>query len=444
MADAEAGIRQRFKALSPLLDEQLLRRFVAAEAIAAGYGGVSLVSGLLDRPSTINRGIDEINENRDAGHGRVRRAGGGRKSKISNDPALLDDLKARREPATRGDPMQPLLWTSKSLRHLSAALKKMGHDVCNNVVADLLRALGYSLQANRKTREGAEPSRPRRPVRAHQRRRCRRSRRRASRRSRSTPRRRNWSATSRTAGASGARRAQPEPVRVHDFPIPELGKAVPYGVYDIAANAGWVSVGIDHDTAGFAVETHPPLVAATGRGTLPRRQAAADHRRLRRQQRRARAAVEGRTADAGRRDRARDHRLPPPARHQQVEQDRAPPVRLHHPELARQAAGQPSGHRPADRRHHHPHRPDGPADLDPNTYRQASRSPTRDRPRQHPAATNFHGEWNYTIARARRGSHHQPEPLLMDRLITGASASTRRSPITPCGVSGMTKGSEAV
>jgi transposase len=155
MADAEAGIRQRFEALSPLLDEQVLRRFAAAEAIAAGYGGVSLVSR-----STINRGINEINENRDAGHGRVRRAGGGRKSKISNDPALLDDLKALVEPATRGDPMQPLLWTSKSLRHLSAALKKMGHDTCKTVVRDLLRSLGYSLQANAKTREGgAHPDR---------------------------------------------------------------------------------------------------------------------------------------------------------------------------------------------------------------------------------------------------------------------------------------------
>jgi hypothetical protein len=126
MADAEAGIRQRCEALSPLLDEQLLRRFAAAEAIAAGYGGVSLVSRITNiARSTINRGIDEINENRDAGHGRVRRVGGGRKSKISNDPALLDDLKALVEPATRGDPMQPLLWTSKSLRHLSAALKKI-------------------------------------------------------------------------------------------------------------------------------------------------------------------------------------------------------------------------------------------------------------------------------------------------------------------------------
>ena len=135
MADDESKILQRYEALSPVLDEQLLRRFAAAEAIAAGYGGVSLVSKITNiARSTINRGIAEINEKRDAGSGRVRKAGGGRKSKTSEDATLLDDLKILVEPNTRGDPMQSLLWTSKSLRHLVAALKKMGHDVGRTVV----------------------------------------------------------------------------------------------------------------------------------------------------------------------------------------------------------------------------------------------------------------------------------------------------------------------
>jgi hypothetical protein len=253
MADAEAGIRQRFEALSPLLDEQLLRRFVAAEAIAAGYGGVSLVSRITNiARSTINRGIDEINENRDAGQGRVRRAGGGRKSKISNDPTLLDDLKALVEPATRGDPMQPLLWTSKSLRHLSAALKKMGHDVCKTVVRDLLRLLGYSLQANAKTREGGNhPDRDAQfnyinnEVKAFQ----------AS----GDPvisvdtKKKELVGDYKNNGREWLPKGSPEEVKVHDFIDPEKGKGIPYGVYDPGKNVGWVSVGINHDTAAFAV-----------------------------------------------------------------------------------------------------------------------------------------------------------------------------------------------
>ena len=255
MADGEAGIRQRFEALSPLLDEQLLRRFVAAEAIAAGYGGVSLVSRITNiARSTINRGIDEINENRDAGHGRVRKAGGGRKSKVSNDPALLDDLKTLVEPATRGDPMQPLLWTSKSLRHLSAALKKMGHDVCKTVVRDLLHSLGYRLQANAKTREGGNhPDRDAQfnyinnEVKAFQ----------AS----GDPvisvdtKKKELVGDYKNNGSEWLPKGSPEEVKVHDFIDPEKGKGIPYGVYDPGKNTGWVSVGINHDTAAFAVNT---------------------------------------------------------------------------------------------------------------------------------------------------------------------------------------------
>jgi DDE family transposase len=269
MADAEAGIRQRFEALSPLLDEQLLRRFVAAEAIAAGYGGVSLVSRITNiARSTINRGIDEINENRDAGYGRVRRVGGGRKSKISHDPALLDDLKALVEPATRGDPMQPLLWTSKSLRHLSAALKKMGHDVCKTVVRDLLRSLGYSLQANAKTREGGNhPDRDAQfnyinnEVKAFQ----------AS----GDPvisvdtKKKELVGDYKNNGREWLPKGLPEEVKVHAFIDPEKGKGIPYGVYDPGKNVGWVSVGINHDTAAFAVNAIRRWWQTMGAETYP-------------------------------------------------------------------------------------------------------------------------------------------------------------------------------
>jgi transposase len=161
MSDTAALIRQRFEALAPVLDEQARRRLAAAEARALGRGGVTLVSRMTGiARSTINRGIAEIEANRSAGAGRVRRPGGGRKSKAQQDPTLLADLQKLLDDATRGDPMSPLLWTSKSLDKLSAALKEMGHDVCPNVVGKLLRKLGYSLQSNRKTREGSKSYRP--------------------------------------------------------------------------------------------------------------------------------------------------------------------------------------------------------------------------------------------------------------------------------------------
>ena len=253
MADDETKILQRYEALSPVLDEQLLRRFAAAEAIAAGYGGVSLVSKITNiARSTINRGIAEINENRDAGPGRVRKTGGGRKSKTSEDATLLDDLKILVEPNTRGDPMQSLLWTSKSLRHLVIALKKMGHDVGRTVVGDLLRSLGYSLQGNAKTREGdSHPDRDaqfnyiNKQVKEFQ--------------ARGDPvisvdtKKKELVGDYKNNGREWRPQGSPEPVKVHDFIDPKLGRANPYGVYDVTHNIGWVSVGISHDTAAFAV-----------------------------------------------------------------------------------------------------------------------------------------------------------------------------------------------
>ena len=255
MADTADLIRRRFDALDPVLDEQARRRFAAAEARVLGRGGVTLVSKVTGiARSTINRGIIDIEENRSAGEGRVRRPGGGRRAKTQEDPTLLDDLQSLLEASTRGDPMSPLLWTSKSLDKLCAALKGMQHDVCPNVVAKLLRKLGYSLQSNRKTREGSKhPDRDAQfqyldaRMKEHM--------------LEQSPvisvdtKKKELVGDFKNAGQELRPKASPEQVRVHDFIDRELGRAVPYGIYDIADNKGWVSVGVDHDTAAFAVNT---------------------------------------------------------------------------------------------------------------------------------------------------------------------------------------------
>jgi len=157
MVGSASGIRRRYQELSPVLDERGRRRFAATEARAYGYGGVSVVSRITGMArSTIARGVEEIIEDKEPVEtGRIRQPGGGRKTKRSEDSTLLPDLERLVEPATRGDPMRVLRWTSKSLRHLSEALHGQGHSVCPHVIADCLRELGYSLQANRKTREGS-------------------------------------------------------------------------------------------------------------------------------------------------------------------------------------------------------------------------------------------------------------------------------------------------
>ena len=269
MADAADLIRQRFEALDPVLDEQARRRFAAAEANALGRGGVTLVSNVTGiARSTINRGIAEIAQNRSAGVGRVRRPGGGRKSKTQEDPTLLVDLQKLLEASTRGDPMSPLLWTSKSLDKLCAALSDMGHEVCPNVVAKLLRKLGYSLQSNRKTREGSKhPDRDAQfqyldaRMKEHV--------------SEQSPvisvdtKKKELVGDFKNGGRELRLKASPEQVRVHDFIDPELGRAVPYGIYDIADNKGWVSVGVDHDTAAFAVNTIRTWWRTMGRARYP-------------------------------------------------------------------------------------------------------------------------------------------------------------------------------
>src|ERR1700730_10603297 len=155
-AQARAA-RKRYRELAPVLNELSLRRFVALEARALGRGGVSLmarISGLAR--STIYHGLSDILDNVSAPAGRIRKEGGGRKKKASEDPTLVADLKRLVESTARGDPMQPLLWTTRSLRNLANELENLGHKVCPTVVGDLLRGMGYSLQANSKTREGGQ------------------------------------------------------------------------------------------------------------------------------------------------------------------------------------------------------------------------------------------------------------------------------------------------
>ena len=250
---AEHGIQQRYEGLSPVLNERGLRRFAATEAQAYGRGGVSLVSRITGiARSTICRGIREIAEKRQLDAGRIRKPGGGRKAKLVKDPTLLTDLERLVEPATRGDPMRLLLWTSKSLRHLEEALQALGHVACPHVIADCLRELGYSLQANRKTREGgghmdrdaqfqyiADQAKAfltaNEPVISVD------------------TKKKELVGDFKNNGREWRPQGSPEKVNVHDFIDPKLGRAIPYGIYDIGDNKGWVSVGTDHDTASFAV-----------------------------------------------------------------------------------------------------------------------------------------------------------------------------------------------
>jgi hypothetical protein len=250
-----AAIRLRYEALGPLLDERGRRRFAAAEALAAGRGGVTAVSRITGvARSTIDRGLAELRGDAApaAAPARVRRTGGGRRPLVVTDPSLLPDLKELVEPTTRGDPIAPLLWTAKSLRHLAAGLGELGHRVCHNVVADLLRGMGYSLQANRKTLEGT--SHPDRDAQFGYLNAAVKAALTAGEPAISVDtKKKELVGDFKNGGREYRPKGQPEPVRVHDFVIPELGRAAPYGVYDIADNAGWVSLGIDHDTASFAV-----------------------------------------------------------------------------------------------------------------------------------------------------------------------------------------------
>ena len=249
------GIEERFKRLRGVLDERSRRLLVAAESEAMGRRGISTVAKATGvSRQVIRQGITELKQSAVLPERRIRRSGGGRESAVKLDPSLKTDLEELLESTTRGDPESPLRWTCRSVRNLEAELKNRGHAVSHQVVADLLHELEYSLQANRKTNEGAShPDRNaqfeyvnnkvkqylggKAPVISVD------------------TKKKELIGDFKNTGKELRPKGDPEKVRVHDFLIPELGRANPYGIYDIGLNTGWVSVGVDHDTAEFAVES---------------------------------------------------------------------------------------------------------------------------------------------------------------------------------------------
>jgi hypothetical protein len=257
-AKAEHSIQLKYELLSDILDERGRRLWAAVEARQLARGGVAMVARArgLSR-TTIYQGLEELAQRQGLGslrRERTRVPGGGRKRLVVKDPPVAESLERLVDPVTRGDPESPLRWTLKSTRQLAAVLTRQGHPIGRQKVSELLNALGYSLQANRKTREGrdhadrdAQFAYINRQVMDYQ--------------QRGQPvisvdtKKKELVGDFKNEGREWPPRGQPEAVRTHDFIDRELGKVNPYGVYDPTLNAGWVSVGTDHDTAEFAVES---------------------------------------------------------------------------------------------------------------------------------------------------------------------------------------------
>ena len=250
-----ARIKRRFSAVRDLLDERSRRLFAATEAQAIGRGGISTVARAtgVSRPA-IRLGLKELTGTTAVEAGRVRRPGGGRKRLADLDPTLVRDLERLVEPTTRGDPETPLRWTCKSLRNLADELTRQWHRISYPVVADLLDDLGYSLQGNRKTKEGSDHP-DRNAQFEHINARVKRFRNTRQPVISVDTKKKELVGDFKNSGRELRPKGSPERVRVHDFVVPELGRATPYGIYDLAHNSGWVSIGIDHDTGAFAVET---------------------------------------------------------------------------------------------------------------------------------------------------------------------------------------------
>ena len=333
----EDAIRQRWDAVGSKLDERGQRLFAAIEVRTAGWGGLAIVSKITGLArSTINRGKADLDAE-PLPKGQVRRAGGGRRAVCENDPGLVTALQRLVEPATLGDPMRPLIWVSKSMEKLAAALTEMGHPISADTVRKELVKLGFSRQSNRKANEGSKhPDRnaqfehinakviaaqaQRQPVISVD------------------TKKKELIGNFKNGGTDYRPKGNPRRVNVHDFEDKKLGKVVPYGVYDVTANAGFVSVGITSDTAEFAVQSIRCWLERMGRQRYPK----------------ARELTI--TADCGGSNGARVRlwkvelqkladetglviqRPPLSARHIEVEQDRASAVLPHHAELARPAA----------------------------------------------------------------------------------------------------------
>ena len=255
-------IQRRFRSLSAFLDERMRRLVAAAESEALGYGGVSAVArvtGVSRR--AITEGMKELNQQKvsrgtRSSQSRIRRKGAGRKRTVEKDLTLLEDLDRLVDPATRGDPESPLRWTCKSVRRLAEELQHEGHAVSYQTVAELLHGLDYSLQANQKTLEGSQHA-DRDEQFEYINRKAQRYLKQGEPVISVDTKKKELVGDFKNAGREWELKGQPEEVRVHDFEIrePDKGKVAPYGVYDLGRNVGWVSVGVDHDTAAFAVES---------------------------------------------------------------------------------------------------------------------------------------------------------------------------------------------
>jgi hypothetical protein len=267
--DTEPEIKIRFGMLAPFLNERTRRLAAAAEAASIGRGGVSRVAratGVSRR--AITSGLAELKAPDAPERDRVRRAGGGRKRTVDTDATLRSDLERLIDPVTRGDPDSPLRWTCKGIRNLAEELERMGHATSHRMVAELLRELGYSLQANRKTIEGG--SHPDRNAQfEHINRKVRAALKADEPVISVDAKKKELVGDFKNAGREWRPEGEPEPVRVYDFVIPGLGRVTPYGVYDMARNAGWVNVGTDHDTATFAVESIRRWWGSMGRAHYP-------------------------------------------------------------------------------------------------------------------------------------------------------------------------------
>ncbi len=269
-AETEAAIKQRYERVALALNERTRRLVAASEAMAIGRGGISAASRAtgLSR-QVISQGIKELQDEEPTSEGRIRKKGGGRKKLVEKDPQIGVELERLVEPVTRGDPESPLRWTSKSVRKLAKELSQQGHQISHELVSQLLSQLGYSLQANRKTLEGGtHPDRTaqfehinaqakaflaaREPVLSVD------------------AKKKELVGDFKNGGREWRPEGEPEQVRVYDFPLKELGRVTPYGIYDQRQNTGWVNVGIDHDTAAFAVESIRRWWNSVGKQQYPR------------------------------------------------------------------------------------------------------------------------------------------------------------------------------
>jgi hypothetical protein len=265
----EDAIRYRWETVGSKLDERGRRLFAAGEVRTAGWGGLAIVSTITGLArSTINRGEDDL-DTAPLARGRVRRNGGGRRAVSEKDPGLVPELKRLVEPATMGDPMRRLLWVSKSMDKLAVTLTAMGHPISADTVRAELTKLGFSRQSNRKADEGSKhPDRNAQfeyinaKVVAAQ--------------ARKQPvisvdtKKKELIGNFRNGGTDYRPKGNPRRVNVHDFEDKELGKVVPYGVYDVTANTGFVSVGITSDTAEFAVQSIRSWLERLGRQRYPK------------------------------------------------------------------------------------------------------------------------------------------------------------------------------